>query len=134
MCLFLWIQSLLCKVYQSTLIVYAYTIPPPCTQPSFIAQNIHYTHIQIMTGIPAAVKTANRQKYKDLSSNVSIFVFILKFISPKYFHYKYNKSQKNLKFNLDDSSRLAITLPHSTTLLLNLFYFPLLSHSFITSP
>ena len=78
-------QSLLCKVYQSTLIVYAYTIPPPRTQPSFIAQNIHYTHIQIMTGIPAVVKTANRQKSNDLSSNVSTFVFVLKFIAPKIF-------------------------------------------------
>ena len=82
---FLWIQSLLCKVYQSTLIVYAYTIPPPRTQPSFIAQNIHYTHIQIMTGISAVVKIANKQKYNDLSSNVSIFVFILKVLLAKIF-------------------------------------------------
>ena len=40
---------------------------------------------------------------------------------------------KKYKLNLDLWSWLATTLPNSTTLLLNLFYFPRLSHSFITS-
>ena len=45
----------------------------------------------------------------------------------QYISFKSMTSFKNLKFNLDYLSQLA----QSNTLLLNLFYLPLLSHSFI---
>ena len=44
------------------------------------------------------------------------------------------RNVENLKFNLDYWSQLSTILPHSPTLLPNLFFLPLLSHSFIISP